>query len=357
MAASFNWTPNAQAALLRSSTGEIVGTTWAGTMCLWPRKPSQYLLAGDKDDDQVIARCFNCPGCREFDRRVLARRLHDRYADVVADLWLVIVQCPRLLQPVLSRNLRRSRHFKVQGFYRLGADACAFIAVGSKPQPWRARVLRRRQVQVHRIRRRRGLRAWAMLTAGMLRERAEYGQWLNRFYHRGLPARSRDRAWTFSSAGGIGKRHQVAGEDQLRAPARWRRGPRAARGEVLLIPPSEWKLPRLLASKGPKAGQSALSGQMRAILEAMVKKLSAPDLRVPRLSPARASAPSDSLNLRIAGNQPATALAEYRTIKFLDRTGYKGSLQVHDRQTANVVQEIAEWKARMEAIERRRRSD
>lgn len=354
MAAAFNYAPDAQAALLRSSTGEIVGTTWSGTMCLWPRKPSQFAMVSGDGDDQVIARCHFCPGCREYDRRTLARRLQDKYGTMTIDLWLMIVPCARSLQPALSARVRRTRKFRVQGFYRMGADACAFLVLGAKPLPAAVRSLRGRRVQVHRIRRKRGLRAWALLTAGMLRERAEYGEWKNRFYHRGLPASTRDRAWTFSAAGGIAKRHRVTADDQLRAPAGWRRGPRAARGEILLIPPSEWKIPRLLVARGPKAGQNPLSGEMRAILDGVVDRLQAANSEHTVSRRRAGGAPSDSPVSVDGREQRPTALPGYPAIKFLDGWGYKGSLQVQDSPTSQIAGEIARWKARMEAIAKSR---
>ena len=62
----------------KPETGEIVGTTWGGTMCWWPRRPWAMKFAGDGFEG--IVRCGECPGCLEFDRRRLADRLHAKYS-------------------------------------------------------------------------------------------------------------------------------------------------------------------------------------------------------------------------------------------------------------------------------------
>lgn len=71
-------TPRAAfAATWRDDQGAVVGTTYGGTMCLWPRKPWRIRIT--REGFEHVIRCGECPGCLEFERRRLAERLHAKY--------------------------------------------------------------------------------------------------------------------------------------------------------------------------------------------------------------------------------------------------------------------------------------
>jgi hypothetical protein len=224
------WSPSVRAALLRDRDGVVVGTTWGDTACWNPRRPGSFRAVDEADGREHIIRCRDCPGCREYEAYELERRLVAHYAEVRDELWCIIVHCPLELQAQLSASLHRRRHLTIEpGFYRLGTQSIAFIARGAKPIVPRD-VQERWESQVVRIKRSRGRRAWTIVTAGMRHHRADYGEWTNRFYHRGLARRDRGTRWAFSSRGGIVRRHNL-----MHDAVAWRDGVSVHRPQVCAI--------------------------------------------------------------------------------------------------------------------------
>src|SRR5258707_15134517 len=65
------------AATWRNDKGDVVGTTSAKTMCLWPRLP--WRIRFHRDGFEGVVPCRECPGCLELERLRLAERLNKRY--------------------------------------------------------------------------------------------------------------------------------------------------------------------------------------------------------------------------------------------------------------------------------------
>ena len=233
----------------KPETGEIVGTTWGGTMCWWPRRPWAMKFAGDGFEG--IVRCGECPGCLEFDRRRLADRLQAKYgakdeqvraisgrartqrpavsADESSSLFVVRIWAPLVDQARLTRQLHRRRGLELEpGFFRLGSRSFAIL---SREVVHIRAILRSLKLE-HRIepvRMSRRRRAWRVITAGVLVAREVYGEQVKRWYSRGLPPAEK-QSWEV---------------DKHAMEMPWRRasGARAHRsGNVVLVPPEVWRL-------------------------------------------------------------------------------------------------------------------
>lgn len=199
----------ARAALIRDASGVVIGTAWGDTACWNPRRPGSFRAVDEVDGREHVIRCRNCPGCREFEAYCLEKRLQAHYAGVADEIWCIIVDCTLEEQNSLASSLHRRKHLRIeQAHFKLGADAVAFLARGEKPQVPRD-VARDRRVQVVRVRKSRGRRAWTVVTAGLRQDRANFGEWVNRFYHRGLGHLDRATKFHFSSRGGITRRHNL----------------------------------------------------------------------------------------------------------------------------------------------------
>jgi len=233
----------------RPETGEIVGTTWGGTMCWWPRRPWAMKFAGDGFEG--IVRCGECPGCLEFDRRRLADRLHAKYQagsaagagretpstrghastaeDGSQNLFIVRIWAPLVDQAMLSHKLHRRRGPELEpGFFRLGSRSFALL---SREVTHIRAILRSLKLE-HRIepvRMSRRRRAWRVITAGVLVAREVYGEQVKRWYVPGLPAAEK-KSWEV-------EKHAI------QKPWRRTTGARARRaGSLILVPPAVWGL-------------------------------------------------------------------------------------------------------------------
>lgn len=239
------------AATWQNESGEVVGTTWGGTMCLWPRKAWRIRIA--RDGFEHVIRCGECPGCLELDRRRLAERLFTKYGanqakaprervgETAAEarrsdqsnrrLYLVRVWIPLSKQAELARKLHRRRGLDLlPGWARLGARSFALV---SREKGSLARVLKTAGVEfrVETLLLSRGRRAWRALTAGLLVAREIYGEQLNRYYFRGLPKLDRER-WEVQKLGAY------KSYDRARSPRAW------TGRRVVLVPPGVWRLSR-----------------------------------------------------------------------------------------------------------------
>ena len=208
------------AATWRDEKGAVVGTTYGGTMCLWPRKPWRIRFSGEGFEG--VIRCGECPGCLEFDRRRLMDRLHTRYratgaarcvspstggsansaggADTFTKLFVIRIYAPIELHASLSRKLHRRRGLELEpGMWRMGASSFAIL---SRSDAWPPLVLRAMglRFRVHPLRLSRGRRAFRILTAGLLVAREIYGEQINRWYARGLPPADRQK-WEVKKIG------------------------------------------------------------------------------------------------------------------------------------------------------------
>lgn len=239
------------AATWRDERGEVVATTYGGTMCLWPRKPWRIRIA--REGFEHVIRCGECPGCLEFDRRRLAGRLWQKYGNQTSraggaikssiggdarvpvtpaqQLYVVRIYAPIELHKVMAHNLHRRRNLQLEpGFARLGATS--FVLISRAVAPLRS-LLKRLGVR-HRIeplKLSRGRRAFHGLTAGLLVAREIYGEQVNRFYFRGLPPAEREK-WE------VQKIEHYRSYDRSGSPRAW------TSRRVVLVPPAVWKLSR-----------------------------------------------------------------------------------------------------------------
>lgn len=352
---------NARAATFRDLTGAVVGATWGGTICWFPRRPSKLVAVSERGDAEHVIRCGWCPGCRELDRRRLADRLIQWAAKVTGDLWLVIIDVPLRLQSTIAAKLKRTASLaSACGFYRLDENSFAMIVAGRRPQVLLRRSLYSLKTSARRIARSRGRRAFNLVTSGILYSRDLWGQWRNRFYHRGLPRLERDR-WLVSTAGGIRKRHAATGI-----------GVRGVRGDVSLYPPAAWMPPRLARRSGPVDRRTRDPIQIGNVITDLLEQARRQPARGVQ-SPAKSRGgtprliPSGEIEVRTGrGDMTATPrpplvpvvasnLAAGRT--FLNtgslrsnEAGYKGSRHLS-------AGDLDAWTARMLEIAKRRRND
>jgi hypothetical protein len=239
------------AATWRDPQDAIVGTTFGGTMCEAPHGPNILRLA--RGDWTIVARCRECRGCIEFDRRRLADRLLGKYgrgaarsadpktglplepaasaANKSSLLWLIRIYAPLSEHAALSHKLHRRRSLELEpGFFRLGLTSFGVIARSKEGFP-RINQGLGLNVRVEPIRLSRGRRAWRAITAGLTVVRAVYGKQVNRWYVRGLPPAEREK-WEVVKL-------------VKNSPYGRKTGPRVWAGDrVVLVPPDVWRLPR-----------------------------------------------------------------------------------------------------------------
>jgi hypothetical protein len=247
-----NQSPGAFGATWRDRDGEIVATTWGGTMCWFPRKGWRLRIA--REGFEHVIRCGECPGCLEFERRRLADRLSAKYKVASSsrigdrtgrnrprgaarsggshDLFAVRVHAPLERHQELGARLHRRRHLELEpGLFRLGRGSFGIL---SRERDEIHQVLNRMKLQ-HRIepvRFNRGRRAWRMLTSGLAVSRDAYGEQVKRWYARGLPAAEREK-WE------VVKVPSYKSYDRWRSPRAWKAG------NLVLVPPSVWRMRRV----------------------------------------------------------------------------------------------------------------
>ena len=220
-------------------------------MCWFPVKPWRLKIAGDGFEH--IVRCRECPGCLEYDRRILADRLHTKYGcekrtagsassgsgvnlepagtHLPPRLFVCRIWAPIEMHARLSHALHRRRGLELEpGMYRLGASSFALLSREKRSLP---RVLRTVGVKfrIEPVRLSRGRRAWRSLTAGLIVAREIYGEDRNRWYSRGLPEADRQK-WEVQKIDKY-QSYDRAGSPRARIDRR-----------VVLVPPEVWKLRR-----------------------------------------------------------------------------------------------------------------
>lgn len=239
------------AATWRDLAGDVVATTSAHTMCLWPRLP--WRIRFYRDGWEGVIPCRECPGCLELERLRLAERLHAKLVTGSASgagsetpapqntaraaargnprLFIVRIYAPLKRHAAIAHALHRRRGLQLEpGFWRLGATSFALI---SRDAPFLSRVLRTLGVRfrLESLKLGRGRRAFRPLTAGLLVSRNVYGENVNRFYSRGLPKADKQQ-WE------VKKLAQYRSYDPARAPRAW------SGSKLVLVPPDVWRLSR-----------------------------------------------------------------------------------------------------------------
>jgi hypothetical protein len=217
----------ATAATWRNGHGQVTHTTDASTMC-WAPRVYGHLHAVGEDGFSTILPCYKCPGCREFERRRLEKRLQQRYQDYQGELFAFTIKAPLKEQARLSSNLHRRPSLQLEpGFFRYGPDHFLLLARSREPL---AAILEKcdRPYTVQKLRKPGRRRQWAPVSAGLLIARGKYGQDTNRWYARGLPAVEKHN-WTIERA----NNHERFD---------WRSAPRAWRANgTSLRPPEAWQ--------------------------------------------------------------------------------------------------------------------
>jgi hypothetical protein len=211
----------------RNPARQAVQWVDAATMCWWPRRPG-YLRAAN-DDFASILPCQQCPGCLERQRRLLAARLAAHYQNYAGDLYFARIRAPAAVHARLSRHLHRRRQFELDpGFFRVGTQAFGVLGRDRAELETACRTLGR-PFRIWKLRLKRGRAAWRIVTAGLLVERAVYGEQVNRWYVRQLPPGEKLR-WE------IQRIPYERGYDRRRSPRAWRTS------DLILVPPAAWTL-------------------------------------------------------------------------------------------------------------------
>jgi hypothetical protein len=286
---------NPRAATWRDANGEIRGTAWAGTMCLFPRKPTKL-------------KAVSAAG---------------------GELWVVIVESHELLVRGVAHQLRRrARGVCWQGFISLDDQHVALISTApphtwlprDKPAgvrwPWSKLLLHR------------GKRAWAGATVGMLTPRDEEHEGINRFYIRALPPAEKE-VWRIETRGGISRNK----------PEVWR-GTRAVRGNVALVPPEAWKPPkRPRRRKQPTLMIAGVHRTPESIGEAIKSLMAGAELANPTPTAAGVRRPA-ALTLKVIDAAKPHPPSRKENRSYFDR-GVTKDLNYSKDET------YAEWGARM----------
>lgn len=284
------------AATWRNPKGEIVGSTFGGTMCWMPLKP--WSLRISREGWTGIVPCGECPGCLEFYRRRLADRLNAKYSSAQRGKRTGIKPCPEVLNgprdrsstslfliriyaPIehhaaLSRKLHRRRGLQLEpGFIRLGATSFAVLSHVKRlpPLSLRGEVLETRTEPIFLSR---GRRAWRSATGGMLVAREAYGEQRNRWYIRGLP-RAEKESWKVLSQSG------EKGYSRSSDPRVWKSS------KLVLVPPEVWRLGRgdrrTIRRDLGRASDPEAVGRVMAMVSALASRKSQSSLIGPAARP------------------------------------------------------------------------
>jgi hypothetical protein len=241
----------ALAATWRNENGDVVGTTSAKTMCLWPRLP--WRIRFHRDGFEGVVPCRECPGCLELERLRLAERLHKKYGvhrerrsrERVGEsaaaarrsdqsnrsLFVVRIWAPLELHATIAHAMHRRRGLDlVPGWARLGAGSFALLS-RDKSSPGTILGSLGLKHRIEPLRLSRGRRAWRPITAGLLVAREIYGEDRNRFYFPGLAPAEREK-WEVRKIG------SYQSYDRYGSPRAW------TGSKLVLVPPEVWRLSR-----------------------------------------------------------------------------------------------------------------
>jgi hypothetical protein len=199
---------------------EVVDETPGSHWCLAPNNPHDFAAASDDGEYEVIFRCRDCAGCRNYDNWLLRRRLANHYKQRKECVWIVTFESDSLSPSKLSAAVAvASRHEYEQGFLMLASNRIAKLKRGSRPSRSISRRGSIRMLQVKPVSRTSSVRAWSDATSGMYIPRSKIGMWKKRFYLTAL-APLKEQTFIKQLRGGIRKRHPEAKVDALA----WRRG-------------------------------------------------------------------------------------------------------------------------------------
>jgi hypothetical protein len=228
------------AATFRDRDDCIVGLTDASTICWAPRRPSRFAAVSEDGTEGTILRCGDCAGCRELDRRRLVSRLCAHY-EKTKEVSVIVFRESHLsrVKNMVRRLGRIARCGVRRRWIRSGPGGVALIVDKARSELPATIGSNDAISEIIRVFPANRPYAWRYATRGMLIPRSDYGEQVNRFYHRGLPKAER-RDWHVDTRRGIGKLSGLH-----------RQGIRAFRGEIGLYPPEAWHVPRLVRRDGP----------------------------------------------------------------------------------------------------------
>ncbi len=227
------------AATWRNDKGDVVATTSARTMCLWPRLP--WRIRFYRDGWEGVIPCRECPGCLELERTRLAERLQEKYGAKAEQLRLKSKVTARVAPDAGRAPLPQLFVIRIWAPIELHASIAHSLhrrpRMELEPGMWHANLPREvlrsmgLRFRIEPLRLGRGRRAFRPLTAGLLVAREIYGEQRNRFYARGLPKADRQK-WE------VRKVAKYQTYDRSRSPRAW-----SGRG-LVLVPPEVWQLSR-----------------------------------------------------------------------------------------------------------------
>lgn len=219
-----------KAATWRDERGQVVDAISASTMCWSPRVFGNLRAVGE-DGFSTILPCYKCPGCRELERLVLAKRLQQHFQNYDGELFIFTIKAPLEEQTRLERNLHRRRGLQLEpGFIRYGPNRVIIIARSREQLEALLNELKLAH-KAEKIRRPGRRRPWARVAAGLLVARDKYGENTKRWYIRGLPPAEK-RSWKIERVDRRGARAKRFD---------WRSAPRAWRADgAELRPPEAW---------------------------------------------------------------------------------------------------------------------
>ena len=298
------------AATWRDRDGEVVATTWGGTMCWFPRKPWRLRIA--REGFEHVVRCGECPGCLEFERLRLADRLVARYGardgqltkkghrrrarhpapaeSTRSELFITRVYAPLERHAAICHALHRRRGLLLEaGYFRLGATSVGLIT--QTPRELAAALTQMGlKSRTERVRLSRGRRAWRALTAGLAVSRESYGEQTKRWYARGLPPADRQK-WNVIKVG------KYAPYDRWRGPRAWKQG------NLVLVPPEVWAMRRVDRVALKKAMSMAATPELAAAIAQVIAAQSSQ-------SPVRADSKSKPVRPKAAPSKTIPPLSE-----------------------------------------------
>jgi hypothetical protein len=199
----------------RDDQGDEHGTVYDGTACRNPVEPRSFAASSADGDFEVVLRCRDCAGCRNYERLVLRRRLFAWLSGTKEKLWVRQTSTRATAGPLTPIGT----FGKSLGWVRSSPTGFVVI-VGAAGGPGPAKVLPGGAGNsFRRLRLSGGPRALRALTRGMLMPRSELGRNKNRFYFRGMPPADHD-VMRLELRGGIRKRHPSTRYGALA----WKRG-------------------------------------------------------------------------------------------------------------------------------------
>lgn len=286
------------------------------TICWFPRRPQR--LRARREGCEVTLRCYDCPGCREFERQRLSRRFVATYRAIAAArasssgklagpvdgnapsgaprYFAFTIYCPKESHASTMRGIHRARGVDVAfGFVRAGVESLCMVTTSpSELGAWLGR--RRLQFGVRPMSDLNRARSWRHVARGMIVARSAYGENINRWYCRGLIAAEKEK-WN------VERIREYKPFDRAKDPRV------TSRVFGNLLPPSVWQLPRGLRVRANNVLERATTPEAVTSILPWLREFVVGRDRAPLVSAVPKSAEeierNRAFNVRMARNEPA----------------------------------------------------